>query len=163
MCLVITLNITITARLQLAAMQKSDIRTCIIMRVTTRHIVFSLAVFAMLAQSLGTSLIRLSQLNNGQSAALICASSDKIISAQSLQAAKDLAHLLGKAAPKDASQIEHCADCIVKHFDLATQVRVFVNLRIFEPIVHQTALSHTVYAQSPRGPPLGGRAPPLLT
>jgi len=127
-----------------------------------RHIIFALALIASLTQSLGATVLRAAQIDGLNHAALICASPDKVITAQAAAAARELAVLLGQDLAPENDDSEHCEDCVMSAFAVLRTPSILPMPIVDRRVNSKPRINPPQFAHKPHGPPLGGRAPPTF-
>jgi len=127
-----------------------------------RHIIFALALVAALLQSLGVSVLRIAKVDDLNHASLICASPDKVISAQAAAAARELAVLLGQDLAPEDNDSELCEDCVMSVFAVLRAPLILPAPITDSRLEFKPRVNPAQFAHKPHGPPLGGRAPPTF-
>jgi len=131
-----------------------------------RHIALAAAFMAMLTQSFGVNVLRLTQGVGFQNSYLICSPSGKALSPEHTKAVQALAELLGEAqaeAPVEDTNYQHCSECIFAA--ATTHKNTAFGIPLHYDLISSLRFRFTPerFAHQPHGPPLGGRAPPRLT
>jgi len=91
---------------------------------------------------------------------LLCQPSGQSLSPEMQAQLKEISAILDIAEPEDAAS-QHCGDCVIAHFALQTKKQE-VPAGLWAATTHVPLPIHDAGFLLPaRGPPLGGRAPPV--